>query len=161
MIKIRNANISDLPELKSLFTESVRRVCCNNYTAIQIQAWLDVALNDQRWLDMIKNQKVVLAVNDNIILGFGSIDNFNYLDMFFVHAKYQRLGIANLIFNEIERIARDQSPLALWANVSITAVPFFKKKGFVIEKEQEINCQGIILNNFKMSKNMNIELNDI
>lgn len=41
----------------------------------------------------------------------------------------------------------------VFAEVSITAKPFFKSKGFKVVKQQNVNIRGIKLTNFVMENN--------
>ena len=55
-----------------------------------------------------------------------------YFDFLYVHKDYQRQGIADNLYTEIQAKAIKQGTTLLTADVSITARPFFEKKGFKI-----------------------------
>jgi hypothetical protein len=62
MLKTRIATYSGLSEMKMLFMGTVTTVCSNDYNPDQIQAWISVSLNDERWKAIIEHQYVVLVL---------------------------------------------------------------------------------------------------
>ena len=82
------------------------------------------------------------------IVGFGDIDKTGYLDRLFVHADYQGKGIATGICNQLEQTIQGN----ITTHSSITAKPFFEKRGYRVIKEQQVERQGIFLANFIMEK---------
>lgn len=72
----------------------------------------------------------------------------SYLDRLFVHADYQRKGIATAICNQLEQAVQGN----IVTHASITARPFFEKRGYTVVKEQQVERQGIFLTNFIMIK---------
>ena len=66
----------------------------------------------------------------------------------FVHADYQRKGIATAICNQLEQIVKAD----ITTHASITAKPFFEKRGYKVIKEQQVERQGIFLINYVMVK---------
>lgn len=79
---------------------------------------------------------------------FGDIDNTGYLDRLFVHTDYQGKGIATAICNQLEQAVKGD----ITTHASITAKPFFEKRGYKIVKEQQVERQGIFLTNYVMIK---------
>ena len=90
----------------------------------------------------------MVAVNDGIIVGFGDIDRKGYLDRLFVHTDYQRKGIASDICNCLEQAVQGN----IVTHASITARPFFERRGYKVVKEQQVERQGIFLTNYVMIK---------
>ena len=86
----------------------------------------------------------LVAVDDGCIVGFGDIDKTGYLDMLFVHKDYQGQGIASSICDRLEEtITTDM----ITTHSSITAKPFFEKRGYKSAKEQQVIRNGIYLTN--------------
>ena len=90
----------------------------------------------------------LVAVEGCGIAGFGDIDQTGYLDRLYVHKDYQRKGIATAICDGLERTAQGK----ITTHASITARPFFEKRGYTVIKEQRVERQGIALVNFVMEK---------
>lgn len=80
--------------------------------------------------------------------------NGNYIDFFYIHKDFQRQGIADKILTELELEAIRQHSKMLTSDISITAKPFFEKKGFRVKAEQKNIRLGIELINYKMEKKL-------
>ncbi|RED25463.1 putative acetyltransferase [Flavobacterium cutihirudinis] len=153
-MNFRKATISDLAEMKELFVQTIQSVCKNDYNPDQINVWISGAENTQRWIDVIEKQFVLLAIIENKIVGFGTLKDGNYIDFFFIHKDFQRQGIANKIFVELEIEAQKYHSKIITSDVSITAKPFFLKKGFIVKAEQKNILKGIEIINYKMEKEL-------
>ena len=70
----------------------------------------------------------------------------------FVHKDFQGEGIATMLLEEIERYAITAGITRITSEVSLTARPFFEKRGYKLVKEQQIERQGILLTNYVMIK---------
>ncbi|RFS17809.1 GNAT family N-acetyltransferase [Emticicia sp. C21] len=149
---IRYGNLADLADLQQLFKETITTICKADYNDKQIQVWVMGVENITRWQTILSEQYVLIAEMDNIIVGFGTLDKGNYIDMFYVHKDYQGRGVASALYNSLETEARHQRQKSLTADVSKTARPFFEKKGFQIVTEQTVIRQGVELTNYKMKK---------
>ncbi len=152
-IVLRKAEINDLEALKQLFFETVSTICSADYDALQIKVWSDGIKNENRWNAIIMNQVVIIAQQNEKIVGFITLDN-NSIDLLYVHKDHQRLGVAFELYKTIEQFAKQQGQKELESDVSITAKPFFEKMGFEIVNEQTVLLQGIELSNFKMAKQL-------
>ena len=102
----------------------------------------------ERWNQSLQAHYSIVAVEDGVILGFGDIDKTGYLDRLFVHAEHQGKGIATAICDQLEQAV----PGKITTHASITAKPFFEKRGYKVIKKQEVERQGIFLTNFVMEK---------
>ncbi|KAF2508074.1 GNAT family N-acetyltransferase [Flavobacterium zhairuonense] len=151
---LRKATISDLPEMKQLFIQTIQSVCKKDYNSDQIKVWVSGAENTQRWIDVIEKQFVLLAILENKIVGYGTLKEGNYIDFFFIHKDFQRQGIANKIFTKLELEAKNDLSKTITSDVSITAKPFFEKKGFIVKAEQKNLIKGVEIINYKMEKEL-------
>lgn len=152
---IREGQVSDLPELKKLFLDTITKICNSDYDEEQINAWIfdtKYNRNQQRWIDILEKQFVLVAQNENEIVGFITLESGNYIDLLYVHKNYQRQGIANSLYDHIEKAAKQQNQSLLTSNVSKTARAFFEKVGFVVTKKQTVVRQNVELINFTMTK---------
>lgn len=78
----------------------------------------------------------------------GQIEQTGYLDRLFVHADYQGKGIATAICDQLEQSVEGN----ITTHASITARPFFEKRGYKVVKEQQVERKGIFLTNYVMTK---------
>lgn len=156
-IILRAASLNDLPEMKELYRGTIMEVCANDYDLEQCTVWASSAEKTERWNDLINNQYVVLAVKNNVIVGFGSLLNGNYLDFMYVHKDYQRQGIADTLLIALEAEALRQKAQVITSDISKTARPYFEKKGYIVLAAQENTRGDIVLVNYKMKKQLNSE----
>lgn len=152
---LRSYNSSDCVTLYELFVDTVHAVNAKDYSKAQLDAWAPRESSSSReaildsWnASFILHHAVVAHVN-NLIVGFGDISSEGYLDRLFVHKDYQRQGIATAICNDLEKSVEGKK---ITTQASITAKPFFIKRGYKVVKEQTVIRQGVALTNFLMEK---------
>ena len=145
---IRKYQPSDCKELTELFYNTVHHVNAKDYTKEQLDVWAMGQVDLEKWNKSLQEHFSVVAVDDEIITGFGDIDKNGYLDRLFVHTDYQGKSIATAICNQLEQAVKGN----IITHASITAKPFFEKRGYKIVKEQQIERQGIFLTNYVMIK---------
>lgn len=153
-VSIRKAHREDLPEMIILFQETITAVCKEDYNTHQLKAWASGAENKKRWLNVMKEQYILVAESENKMVGFCTLNNGSYIDLFFVHKEYQRQGIASRLYSLIEKEALQQQKKFLTADVSKTARPFFERMNFQIIREQNVNIKGVDLTNYTMKKEL-------
>lgn len=153
-VRLRRVEANDLPLLHSLFEQSVRYSCIKDYTTEQINAWIDRA-SPSRWQELFTSDLLFVAAEETTsfqLAGFTSFNRQGYLHSMFVLPQNQRKGIATLLLNYAEdSMCRNHIP-SLFAEVSLTARPFFEKHGFVAEEKQLIKVNGVEMINFRMRK---------
>ena len=66
----------------------------------------------------------------------------------FIHKDFQGKGIATILLNEIERYATARGIMRITSEVSLTARPFFEKRGYIVEVEQKRKANQLYLTNF-------------
>ena len=104
---------------------------------------------------MIETHYFIVAVNRQFqIVGFSSITPQGYLHSMFVHKDFQSKGIATMLLEEIERYAIAEGIMRITSEVSLTARPFFEKKGYKVEVEQKRKANQLSLINFWMAKQL-------
>jgi putative acetyltransferase len=77
-----------------------------------------------------------------------------HIDCFYCHSKYQKKGIGSKLLSYIENTAKLQRIKRLYTEASITAKPFFEKKGFSVVTEQQVERRGVWLQNYVMEKHL-------
>ena len=148
-VKIKEYQPSDCKELTELFYNTVHSVNVKDYTKEQLDVWATGQVDLEKWNQSLQEHYSIVAIEDEVIVGFGDIDKTGYLDRLFVHADYQGRGIATAICNQLEQAVKGD----ITTHASITAKPFFEKRGYRVVKEQQVERQGIFLINFCMEKN--------
>ena len=149
-MEIRRYEPADLAQISQLFYDTVHTVNAADYTKEQLSAWATGQLDLTAWNDsLLAHESFVAVINDQIV-GFGDITVDGYLDRLFVHKDYQGQGIATALCNKLEStVVCDQ----FTTHASITAKPFFERRGYQVFKEQQVIRKDVTLTNFVMLKN--------
>lgn len=147
-MELRRYQQPDCKEITELFYHTVHTVNAKDYTKEQLDVWAAGEADLEKWDQSLQEHYSIVAVEKDVIVGFGDIDQTGYLDRLFVHADYQRKGIASAICSQLEQFAAG----TITTHASITARPFFEKRGYQIVKEQQAERQGIFLTNYVMIK---------
>lgn len=147
-MEIRNYKRDDLAEIISLFRDTVHKVNTKDYTQVQVDVWAPDSIDMDEWDKALSEHYTFVAVNDDVIIGFGDIDVSGYLDRLYVHHDYVRQGVATLICAKLESMI--DSDKTIVTHASITAKPFFEKRGYRVVKEQLVKRNGVFLKNYIM-----------
>jgi acetyltransferase, GNAT family len=59
-----------------------------------------------------------------------------------------------MLLEEIERYAITAGIIRITSEVSLTARPFFEKRGYIVEEEQKRKANQLSLTNFGMAKEL-------
>lgn len=152
---IRIARLSDASKLKDLFQNTVLTINKRDYSKAEVEDWASCGDNLSNIEEMIKTHYFIVAVNQQSqIVGFSSITPQGYLHSMFVHKDFQDRGIATMLLEEIERYAISNGIMRITSEVSLTARPFFEKRGYIVEKEQKRKANQLSLINFWMAKEL-------
>ena len=121
----------DCKEVTELFYNTVHIVNAKDYTKEQLDAWATGQVDLGKWDRSLQEHYSIVVVDNKIIAGFGDIDKDGCLDRLFVHADYQGKGIATAICNQLEQAVEGK----VTTHASITAKPFFEKRGYEVIKK--------------------------
>ncbi len=146
---LRKYQPSDIGCIAELFYKTVHFVNAKDYTPEQLDAWAADRIDLTQWNKTLSEHYSIVAVENEIIVGFGDIDKNGYLDRLYVHKDYQKQGIATAICNDLENASDFEKIIT---HSSITAKPFFIGRGYIPVKEQQVIRNGIALTNFIMEK---------
>ena len=133
---------SDCPVLAELFYQTVHEVCGRDYTPAQLDAWADGRVDLAAWDASFQAHTTLVAEWEGVIVGFADLAGDGYLDRLYVHKDYQGQGIATALC--------DALPRARLTHASLTARPFFERRGWWVEREQQVERHGVKLTNFVM-----------
>jgi putative acetyltransferase len=151
-MNIRIAQPTDVDAIRQLFQETIETINQKDYNPAQIRIWAAGAQRIAHWQKKVQEQYFVIAEQSDIMVGFASIERNGYIDFMYIHKDYQNQGIASLLLKELESKAESLCLTKVWANVSITARPFFKKRDFIITNIHTRWIDGIEFENTVMEK---------
>ncbi len=151
-MELRKYKSEDCTTLAELFFQTVHTINSKDYTNDQLDAWATGDVDISAWNRSFLNHNTLVAEINTTIVGFGDMDDNGYLDKLFVHKDYQGKGVATAIVNELEQQAVRHGVTLFSTHPSITAKPFFEKRGYRLVRENTAVRCNIVLNNFIMEK---------
>ena len=83
------------------------------------------------------------------MIGFADMDGAGYLDRSYGHKEHQRQGVASALCDRLEKEIEADRYLT---HASITARPFFEKRGYKTVREQQVERNGVLLTNYVMER---------
>jgi putative acetyltransferase len=149
-ISLRSYRREDLDGVIEVFQRAVRGVASRDYDPGQIAAWAEV--DRATWDDRRLTSPTWVAVKDGRIVGFSDLKADGHLDMMFVHPDFNGIGVASRLLDRVEAAAIEQGLTRIFTEASLTARPFFERRGFQLEAQQRVFKRGQWLTNFRMHK---------
>ncbi len=148
-ITTRKYHPDDARALADIYYYTIHNVNIKDYSEKQVDAWAPISsleLDDwkSKWVTLVP----IVALKGDEVVGFTEFEPTGHIDGFYVHHKFQGIGIGTALMNAIEDEAVEQKNLRIYAEVSITAKSFFIKKGFKVVKQQTVILPGSELVNF-------------
>ena len=154
--RLRKLSTEDIPVLQTLFRETVLHVNARDYTREEVEDWASCGESAEHMKDLLARNDHVAALNErDEIIGFSSMNAEGYLHSLFVHKDYQRAGVGSLLLTAVEKKAREYGVAEITSEVSLTARPFFAKRGYEMMKVQKRRANPLELTNFVMRKRLN------
>lgn len=152
MTIIRNYRPSDCPLMAKLFHDTVHTVNARDYTQAQLDAWSPGTVDLEAWNRSFSERDTLVAQIGGELVGFADMDRAGYLDRLYVHRDFQGQGIASALVSELEQRARESGAVRFETDSSITARPFFEKRGYAVAAENKVLRRGATLTNYRMTK---------
>lgn len=140
----------DIKQILKLFYNTVHTVNALDYSAEQLDAWAPLSQDAAAWNKSLCENYTLVAEQDGLICGFADLAPGGYLDRLYVHSDFQRMGIASQLCSLLEKRARGQNVKELTVHASITARPFFEKRGYGLIEEQRVSRRGVKMTNYVM-----------
>lgn len=151
MLAVRRYEPKDLDTTIEIFLQAIREVASKDYNPLQVQAWAQVA-DPAAWARKRASRPTWIATIARVPVGFSDLESKGHLDMMFVHPQYQGCGVASLLLETVEAMAREQGLALITTEASLTARSFFQNRGFSVVTAQEVQKRGQTLRNFRMEK---------
>jgi len=152
VITLRAYHERDLDTLIELFRVTVRTIARRDYTEAQVLAWAPDRIDRARWSTRLADSETAITELAGTIAGFANLADNGLVDLLFVHADYQRRGVASALLRHLEAHGRSLALPRLRTDASLTARPFFEHRGFCLVAAQTVTLRGETLTNFRMEK---------
>lgn len=153
-IAIRPYQPADAPTLLALFRDVIRRVNSRDYDPQQIAAWASDDIAPHAWAARFEQRFAIVAEFNDRIAGFSELEPDGHIDRFYVSADHQRLGAGKSMLEALVDEAQRNGISHLYAEVSITAQPFFASQGFALIARQTVVARGVEFVNFRMERRL-------
>ncbi len=147
--RIRPATHNDAAQIAELFRCAVLHIEASHYSDSEKAAWIQGADNAAFWQKRIGRGCIRLAAQNDRILGFIEyLPEQNHLDCLFTDPVHQRQGVASALLSAV--LPQADADKTVTADVSAAALPFFKKQGFILQHQNQIQRNGLVLINYRM-----------
>ena len=147
--RIRPATHNDAAQIAELFRRAVLHIEASHYSDSEKAAWIQGADNAAFWQKRIGRGCIRLAAQNDRILGFIEyLPEQNHLDCLFTDPVHQRQGVASALLSAV--LPQADADKTVTADVSAAALPFFKKQGFILQHQNQIQRNGSVLINYRM-----------
>jgi putative acetyltransferase len=151
---IRDYRRSDVAAIAHLFFETVRSVNLQDYSEQQVHAWAPEVPDAEIWHSRMSQRCTLVAEEHGEVIAFAELERDGHLDMFYCRKDAIRRGVGRFLYEAVELKAVTLGLERIFAEVSLTAVPFFEHCGFSILQKQVVSRGLIELSNFKMEKRL-------
>jgi GNAT superfamily N-acetyltransferase len=149
---VRTHRVGDIPGISRLYYDTIHHVNFHDYSREQVDAWAPTVPDVDFWKERFKKYRVYVAEADRHVVGFTELASTGHIDCFFVHYEWQRRGVGSRLMDRLIATAGKEKMLRLFAEVSITAVPFFRDREFVVLRETETVRRNVKLKQFAMER---------
>ena len=130
---------ADAPVVGEIFRASVEELAADDYDEAQRLAWASAA-DEETFGSRLASQLTLLATIGGSPVGFASLKAPDEIDMLYVHPAVVRQGVATMLVDALEKLARARGAGRLTADVSDTAQEFFRQRGFVPQQRNSRRC---------------------
>ncbi|MEX0270524.1 GNAT family N-acetyltransferase [Leptolyngbyaceae cyanobacterium UHCC 1019] len=158
-MNVRPYQLADTAAISTLFYDTVHHINSRDYSLEQVNTWAPKDLTLDFWIERL-SQSITYVAEQTIveqtkqIIGFGNLQANGYLDCFYCHKDFQRMGVGSQLLATLEATARSQKIHTLTTAASITARSFFEAKGFHVVSPQTVERRGQSFLNFIMEKSL-------
>ena len=145
---------ADAPLLAEIFRASIDELAADDYSDAQREAWAAAADDEAAFGERLAKQLTLVGTMEGSPVGFASLKAPDVIDMLYVHPAAGENGVATMLVNALEKLAAARGAAKLTADVSDSAVEFFRKRGFVPQTRNTRPLGGEWLANTTMEKRL-------
>jgi putative acetyltransferase len=149
---LRCTDEAEIAAVIEVFRASVRVIARRDYGPDQVVAWAPDEIDVAGWAKRYETRQAWVVETSTRIAGFIELEGRDHLDMLYVHPAHQKQGVATALLAQLESAARALGAERLRAEASITARPFFERRGFRLVVAQTVTVRGQLFVNFRMEK---------
>ncbi len=153
-MEIRLFRDTDAGALAAIFLASVRQIGGQHYTAEQVAAWAPELPDAGVFIRRARDGRTFLvAIGENgQPVAYGDLEADGHLDHIYCSPDVAGGGVADQLYEELERVARTAGINILFVDASEPAKRFFQKQGFELIGRCEFELNGVEIHNYQMRK---------
>jgi putative acetyltransferase len=122
---------ADAPLLAEIFRASVEELTADDYSEAQREAWASTVDDEAAFGERLGKQLTLVGTMEGSPVGFASLKAPDVIDLLYVHPAASEHGVATMLIDALEKLATARGAARLTADVSDSALEFFRKRGFV------------------------------
>jgi putative acetyltransferase len=151
---IRRYEPGDVHSLIEIYQRAIHVLAAPYYDQAQLDAWAPAVMDAAKWHARVGPQETFIADCAGRAGAFIAWDWTGHIDFMFTHPDFARRGLAKALYLAAEEAIRRRGARRLFAEVSLAARRFFESRGFVVEREEDVECRSQLIRRFIMSKTL-------
>ncbi|MGB3496327.1 MAG: GNAT family N-acetyltransferase [Elainellaceae cyanobacterium] len=153
-MNIRLAEESDLPELSTLYRQTVLVNAPQYYLPAQTEVWASFASDLNHFRSFIFGVDTYVAVDETSLLGFAGISHEGHVSSTYVRHDCIHQGIGSALMQTVLEHARTHQIPRLYAEASEFSLGLFKKFGFQVYDTERVDRQGVKFDRYLMERHL-------
>jgi putative acetyltransferase len=145
---------ADTPLLAEIFRAGVFDLTGEDYSEGQQEAWASAADDEEGFGRRLGNSLTLVATVGGAPVGFVALKGKDVVDLLYVHPAVAHQGIATMLYNAIEQLAKARGATSLTVDASDSARDFFEKRGFTAQRRNTMVLGDEWLGNTTMKKDL-------
>ncbi len=143
---------ADVPVLAAIFQASIEVLTADDYDDDQRGAWAAAADDEQAFGAELQASLTIVVTIRAAPVGFISLQGTEQIQMLYVYPPMARRGLATLLLDAVEKIAKGRGAKSLTVAASDTARPLFEARGFLAQSRRTTMIGDVWLGNTRMTK---------
>jgi putative acetyltransferase len=159
VVNIRTHLPGDAKPIADLFYRAVHAIDDDTYSAAQKSAWAPVNTEErlQYWYERIEMKRPFVAEYQDQVVGFIELEPNGLIDCLYIDPDFQNQGLAGQLYQQAVNEASHFGLKELTTFASKEARPFFERRGFNVDYENQVEKEGQTLTNYYMKKSLTQE----
>lgn len=143
---------ADTPALAALFRASIAELTGEDYDEEQQEAWAAAADDEEAFGARLAGALTLVALRAGAPVGFVAVKDDSHIDLLYVHPEAAGSGVARLLCDAVETLAKGRGKPALTVDASDTALGFFQHRGYTPERRNSVPRGDVWLASTTMKK---------
>src|SRR5260370_24341014 len=120
----------DTPVVGAIFAASIEELTGDDYTDAQEEAWASVGDEEDQFGKRLASELTLIATLQNSPVGFAALKGADHIDMLYVHPGAAGQGVASVLVEALEKLARTRGANSLNVDASDNAAEFFQHRAY-------------------------------